>query len=148
MRAQTALPILEKLDPYNFFITYKLFRESTKSVGGSIKKVSYYWYDILVNVYLTTLLQDLTYLNRDLSKVILIDTDPEHVSLQPENSIILPKWKGDAHDKGLVALIPFLECTSFEDVSFPASIVDTECSNSYCHLQASGRPTNLDRISR
>ena len=52
----------------------------------------------------------MSYLNRDLSKVIIIETDPDHVSLQPENSIILPKWKGDPNDKGLVGLIPFLEC--------------------------------------
>lgn len=48
-------------------------------------------------------------LNRDLSKTIIIDTDPAHVKLQPENAIVLPKWKGDPQDKGLVALIPFLE---------------------------------------
>jgi mitochondrial import inner membrane translocase subunit TIM50 len=53
--------------------------------------------------------QDLSYLNRDLSKVIIIDTDPSHVKLQPENAIILPKWKGQPRDKNLVGLIPFLE---------------------------------------
>jgi len=53
--------------------------------------------------------QDLSCLNRDLSKTIIIDTDPAHVKLQPENAIVLPKWKGQAGDKGLVALIPFLE---------------------------------------
>ncbi|EJD08232.1 HAD-like protein [Fomitiporia mediterranea MF3/22] len=86
----TAIPIIEKLDPYSFFITYKLFRESTRSVNGSVVK-------------------DLSYLNRDLSKVIIMDTDPEHVALQPENAIVLPKWKGDPSDKDLVAMIPFLE---------------------------------------
>lgn len=29
--------------------------------------------------------------------------------LQPENAIILPKWKGDPNDQELVNLIPFLE---------------------------------------
>lgn len=29
--------------------------------------------------------------------------------MQPENAIILPKWKGSIDDKGLVSLIPFLE---------------------------------------
>ena len=53
--------------------------------------------------------QDLSYLNRDLSKVVLIDTDSEHASLQPDNAIILPKWKGTPGDKELVSLIPFLE---------------------------------------
>ena len=48
-------------------------------------------------------------MNRDLSKVILIDTKEEHARLQPENSIILDKWTGDSKDKTLVALIPFLE---------------------------------------
>lgn len=63
--------------------------------------------------------QDLSYLNRDLSKVILIDTQEAHARLQPENAIILEKWKGDPKDKGLVALIPFLEYVAsmgFEDV--------------------------------
>lgn len=40
---------------------------------------------------------------------MIIDTDPSHVKLQPENAIILPKWKGQPGDKGLIALIPFLE---------------------------------------
>jgi import inner membrane translocase subunit TIM50 len=53
--------------------------------------------------------QDLSYLNRDLSKVIVMDTDASHVKLQPENAIVMPKWKGEPGDKGLVAMIPFLE---------------------------------------
>jgi mitochondrial import inner membrane translocase subunit TIM50 len=56
--------------------------------------------------------QDLSYLNRDLSKVILLDTDPDHCGTHPENSIVIPKWKGAPGDRGLVAMIPFLECTS------------------------------------
>lgn len=88
------MPVLEKLDPYNFFITYKLFRESTRAVNGIVVK-------------------DLSYLNRDLADTIIIDTDPEHVSLQPENAIILPKWTGDPKDRDLVAMIPFLECKFF-----------------------------------
>ncbi|EEP76886.1 mitochondrial import inner membrane translocase subunit TIM50 [Uncinocarpus reesii 1704] len=52
---------------------------------------------------------DLSYLNRDLSKVIIIDTHEPHTKRQPENAIILPKWNGDPKDMSLVALIPFLE---------------------------------------
>lgn len=36
---QTALPIIEKLDPYQFFIAYKLFRDATKSINGQPVKV-------------------------------------------------------------------------------------------------------------
>ncbi|CCM03006.1 uncharacterized protein FIBRA_05121 [Fibroporia radiculosa] len=86
----TGGPIAEKLDPYQFFIPYRLFRDACRSVNGQPVK-------------------DLTYLNRDLSKVIVLDTHPEHVAPQPENAIILPKWTGDPRDKGLVAMIPFLE---------------------------------------
>ena len=48
-------------------------------------------------------------MNRDLSKVILLDTKEEHARLQPENAVILEKWRGDPKDKKLVAMIPFLE---------------------------------------
>ncbi|KAL2000789.1 hypothetical protein VTN02DRAFT_2634 [Thermoascus thermophilus] len=81
--------VLRKLDPYRI-IRWPLFREATKYKDGEYIK-------------------DLSYLNRDLSKVILIDTQEAHARLQPENAIILPKWQGDPKDKGLVALIPFLE---------------------------------------
>ncbi|CBX91275.1 hypothetical protein IAQ61_010633 [Plenodomus lingam] len=82
-------PIIRKLDPFRL-VMWPLFREATRFEKGEYIK-------------------DLSYLNRDLSKVIMIDTDPSHVKLQPENAIILPKWKGEPGDKGLVALIPFLE---------------------------------------
>ena len=59
---------------------------------------------------LTVIHQDLSYLNRDLSKVILLDTDPDHCTTHPDNSIVIPKWKGTPGDRGLVAMIPFLEC--------------------------------------
>ncbi|CAK7231380.1 mitochondrial inner membrane protein required for protein import [Sporothrix bragantina] len=82
-------PMVRKLDPYRF-IVYPLFREATKYKDGEIVK-------------------DLSYLNRDLSKVIIIDTNASHVRAQPENAIVLPKWEGNPKDTDLVALIPFLE---------------------------------------
>ncbi|EFQ99728.1 phosphatase PSR1 [Nannizzia gypsea CBS 118893] len=81
--------VLRKLDPYRI-IRWPLFREATKYEDGEYVK-------------------DLSYLNRDLSKVIMVDTHAPHAKRQPENAIILPKWKGDSKDKSLVALIPFLE---------------------------------------
>ncbi|PHH82843.1 hypothetical protein CDD82_4576 [Ophiocordyceps australis] len=84
-----AEPLIRKMDPFRF-IMWPLFREATKFENGEIVK-------------------DLSYLNRDLSKVIIIDTNPSHVRKQPENAIILEPWKGDPQDKDLVGLIPFLE---------------------------------------
>ena len=78
--------------------------------------------------------QDLEYLNRDLSKVILFVTKEEHARLQPENAVILDKWTGDPKDKTLVALIPFLEYLAgmgVEDVrpvlkSFDGTVIPVE----------------------
>lgn len=39
----------------------------------------------------------------------MLDTVPAHAKLQPENAVMLPKWKGDPQDKELVSYIPFLE---------------------------------------
>ncbi|WWD22651.1 hypothetical protein CI109_107144 [Kwoniella shandongensis] len=86
----TAAPVAEKLDPYQAYLPYRLFRESTRYVKGKVVK-------------------DLSYLNRDLSKVILLDTNPEHSALQPENAITIKPWEGQPRDKGLVEMIPFLE---------------------------------------
>ncbi|KAK7537504.1 putative mitochondrial translocase complex component [Phyllosticta citribraziliensis] len=87
--SQAADPVIRKLDPFRI-VMWPLFREATRYEKGEYIK-------------------DLSYLNRDLSKTIIIDTKAEHVKNQPENAIVLPPWKGEKGDKGLVALIPFLE---------------------------------------
>ena len=69
----------------------------------------------------------------------MIDTHEPHAKRQPENAIILPKWKGDPRDKSLVALIPFLEYVagmgiddvrtvlkSFEGTSIPVEFAKRE----------------------
>ncbi|KAH8592120.1 hypothetical protein B0O99DRAFT_717294 [Bisporella sp. PMI_857] len=91
-------PVYRKLDPFRI-ISWPLYREATHYENGEyIKK------------------QDLSYLNRPLNRVIIMDTNPAHTSKQPENAIILPKWKGDKDDKELVAMIPFLEFIATMDV--------------------------------
>jgi len=86
----TAAPIIQKVDQQPGYIMYPLFRAHTRYVDGKYVK-------------------DLNYLNRDLSKVIMLETNPDAWSASPENTIKLPPWKGDPNDKELVALIPFLE---------------------------------------
>ncbi|KIW94276.1 uncharacterized protein Z519_05592 [Cladophialophora bantiana CBS 173.52] len=91
--------VLRKLDPYSM-IRWPLFREATVYKDGGYVK-------------------DLSYLNRDLKKVLIMDTDPHHVKHQPENAIILPKWNGDPKDQTLIQFIPFLEYLAtmgFDDV--------------------------------
>ncbi|KAG0679240.1 mitochondrial inner membrane protein required for protein import [Pichia californica] len=78
-----------KLDPYHAFISYSLFKEVCRSKDGK-------------------LIKDLSLLNRDLSKVVIIDPDQDCYSMQPENAIPVAKWNGKKDD-GLIKLIPFLE---------------------------------------
>jgi import inner membrane translocase subunit TIM50 len=83
--------VMAKLDPFHF-IMWPLGREATRYENGEYVK-------------------DLEYLNRPLSKTIIVDTRAAHVKNQPENAIVLPGWKGTADSSAadLVALIPFLE---------------------------------------
>ncbi|KZF24511.1 import inner membrane translocase subunit tim-50 [Xylona heveae TC161] len=107
-------PVIRKLDPFRI-VMWPLFREATRYKNGEYIK-------------------DLSYLNRDLSKVILVDTVAAHARLQPDNAIVLPKWQGNSNDKELVALIPFLEYVAtmgFDDTrtvlkSFEGSHIPTE----------------------
>ncbi|TIB79249.1 HAD-like protein [Wallemia mellicola] len=94
----TAMPVIEKLDPFGAYVPYRLYRESTRYKDGKTVK-------------------DLSYLNRDLSKVIVLDTNRENVYAQPDNGLILKPWKGEKGNKDLIAHIPFLECIALFNVS-------------------------------
>lgn len=40
----------------------------------------------------------------------MIDTTAETSALHPENAIVIKPWEGKGGERGLVDLIPFLEC--------------------------------------
>ncbi|TVY60786.1 Mitochondrial import inner membrane translocase subunit TIM50, partial [Lachnellula suecica] len=109
-------PVIRKLDPFHI-IQWPLFREATL-------------YKPDENEYV----KDLAYLNRDLSKVIIMDTKAAHVQNQPENAIVLKPWEGNADDKELISFIPFLEyihTMAYQDVrkalkSFEGKHIPTE----------------------
>lgn len=89
--------IAEKLDPIHAFISYNLFKEHCV-------------YKDAVHI------KDISKLNRDLGKVVTIDTAPDSYKLQPENAIPMEPWNGQADDK-LLALIPFLEYLATQQVN-------------------------------
>ncbi|GMM27693.1 protein translocase subunit [Martiniozyma asiatica (nom. inval.)] len=78
-----------KLDPYHAFISYSLFKEVCRSKDSK-------------------LIKDLSLMNRDLSKTIIIDPSVDAYSMQPENAIPITPWDGKKDTK-LIELIPFLE---------------------------------------
>lgn len=84
----TIAPIYKQIDPYR--LTTPLTKEMTSWEDGGYVK-------------------DLSYLNRDLKKVVIVDCDPQAVRKQPENAIVLPPWTGDPRDTTLIDYIPFLE---------------------------------------
>ncbi|PSK60399.1 hypothetical protein B9Z65_549 [Elsinoe australis] len=101
-------PVIRKLDPFRI-IMWPLFREATKYENGKYIK-------------------DLEYLNRPLDKTLIIDTNQDHVSNQPSNAIVLPKWNGnpkDPHAKDLVALIPFLEYIATMNIQDVRKVIES-----------------------
>lgn len=68
-----------KLDPYHAYVSYALFREGCRYKDGK-------------------LIKDLSLLNRDLGKTIIVDVDEDSYSLQPENAIPVAKWDGKPDD--------------------------------------------------
>jgi len=83
-------PVLGALDPQGSFFMWRLYRDCTTYRAGKYIK-------------------DISRLNRDLTKVVMIDDDVEYVSDQPENAIVVTRWEGDREDTELLDLIPFLK---------------------------------------
>lgn len=60
--------------------------------------------------------KDLSRLNRDLSRVVMIDDCPDSVSMQMENAILIPTYDDDRSDRELLKLMPLLEDIQRKDV--------------------------------
>lgn len=84
-------PVISKLDPFNY-ITYRLYRDSAKYVDG---------------VYV----KDLECLNRDLSRIVVLDTRKEEIE-QKDNLVLLRPWTGEPGDQELLKVLDFLESMS------------------------------------
>lgn len=85
-----------KLDRYHAYISYALYKEACRYKDGK-------------------LIKDLSLLNRDLGKTILIDINEESWAMQPENAISMKPWDGKADDT-LIKLIPLLEYLATQPV--------------------------------
>lgn len=58
-------------------------------------------------------MQDLNVLNRDLKRVIIVDTNPDHYMLNAENGLCIPEWDGNPEDDTLVELVKFFTSVCF-----------------------------------
>lgn len=53
--------------------------------------------------------KDLSYLNREMRNIVVLDKSADKVLKQKRNVIKLPEFKGDETDKELIELLPLLE---------------------------------------
>ena len=95
----TFFPIVDGLDPDQQHIIYRLFRDATRYINGHHTK-------------------DLSAINRDLSKVIVVDWNDKSVALNSDrdNALILEKWTGDHTDRKLIGLAQLLNAIRTSDV--------------------------------
>lgn len=94
-------PLMDILDPDNLLGPHRLFREHCTPRNGSYIK-------------------DLCDLNRDLSRIAIIDNSPTAYLFQQRNAIPITSWFEDKNDTELLKLFPLLEklsrCTSVYDI--------------------------------
>jgi len=95
-QGMTVFPIIEALDPKNI-IAYKLVRDATHFVDGHHVK-------------------NLDKLNRDLSKVIVVDWNYESVKFHPDNVFHVTRWGGNDDDTTLIDLAAFLRTIASSEI--------------------------------
>uniref|UniRef100_A0A8C2HK22 Mitochondrial import inner membrane translocase subunit TIM50 n=1 Tax=Cyprinus carpio TaxID=7962 RepID=A0A8C2HK22_CYPCA len=100
----TAYPLIDSIDPQGF-VMYRLFRDATRYMEGHHVK-------------------DVSCLNRDSSKVILVDCKREAFGLQPFNGLALRKWDGNSEDRTLYDLAAFLKTIAISGVEDVRSVLE------------------------
>ena len=88
--SMTFYPIVDRLDPNQSVVMYRLFRDATRYKNG-------------------THVKELGCLNRDLKRVIVIDWNKMSTQDNPDNALTLPKWNGDMNDRTLIGLAQMLK---------------------------------------
>lgn len=100
----TAHPIVDALDPQGY-VMYRLYKDSTRYMDRQHVK-------------------DLNCLNRDLSKVIMVDWNTDAVQMNPRNHLKVAKWNGDDTDRNLVDLAMLLKAIASSGVKDVREVMD------------------------
>lgn len=126
-QGMTVFPILDALDP-NGFIMYRLVRDATHFVDGHHVK-------------------NLDNLNRDLSKVIVIDWDANSTKMHPDNTFNVARWQGNDDDSSLLEIMSFLKSKwrVVRDLFVIFNLRTFNCS--YCSGRRGGRARGAELLS-
>ncbi|GJD08308.1 Mitochondrial import inner membrane translocase subunit TIM50 [Galdieria sulphuraria] len=69
-------------------------------------------------------IKDLSRLNRDLKRTIIVDNEPQCFKYQPLNGIAVPSWKGNEDDRCLFELTSLLEYIVRQDVPDVRDVIE------------------------
>ncbi|XP_053460825.1 mitochondrial import inner membrane translocase subunit TIM50 isoform X2 [Nycticebus coucang] len=100
----TAFPLIDSVDPHGF-ISYRLFRDATRYMDGHHVK-------------------DISCLNRDPARVVVVDCKKEAFSLQPYNGVALRPWDGNSDDRVLLDLSAFLKTIALNGVEDVRTVLE------------------------
>ncbi|XP_015706250.1 mitochondrial import inner membrane translocase subunit TIM50 [Coturnix japonica] len=100
----TAFPLIDSIDPHGF-ISYRLFRDATRYMDGHHVK-------------------DISCLNRDPAKVVVVDCRKEAFCLQPYNGLALQRWDGSSDDRALYDLTALLKTIALSGVEDVRSVLE------------------------
>ncbi|KAI9591344.1 NLI interacting factor-like phosphatase-domain-containing protein [Syncephalis fuscata] len=89
-------PVIDWLDPDACYFKRRLFRSDCTPRGFSFAK-------------------DLSLIQADLSRVILVDNSPACFALHKENGLPISGWYDDQRDEALLELLPVLDALRFVD---------------------------------
>ncbi|XP_057243305.1 mitochondrial import inner membrane translocase subunit TIM50 [Malurus melanocephalus] len=101
---KTAFPLIDSIDPHGF-VSYRLFRDATRYMDGHHVK-------------------DISCLNRDPTRVVVVDWRRDSFQLQPYNGLALPRWDGSSEDRGLYDLAAFLKTIALSGVEDVRTVLE------------------------
>ncbi|KAJ2512843.1 mitochondrial inner membrane protein required for protein import [Coemansia sp. RSA 1939] len=87
--SHSGMLVMERIDPLEF-APYRLYKDHMRNIDGSNYK-------------------DLTTINRDMSRVIMVDISQDSIKMQPDNVLIGRPFYGDANDNWIEQMTEFLE---------------------------------------
>ncbi|KAJ2751516.1 mitochondrial inner membrane protein required for protein import, partial [Coemansia nantahalensis] len=87
--SHSGMLVMERLDPLEY-APYRLYKDHMRNIDGKNYK-------------------DLSTINRDMAKVIMVDIDPEAFERQPDNGLLARPFHGDPSDNWIEQVTEFLE---------------------------------------